>query len=37
MGEERIDEVIAEFLEAEAAGQTPDRAALLARHPDLAD
>jgi WD40 repeat protein/serine/threonine protein kinase len=37
MAEERIDEVIAEFLEAEAAGQSPDRAALLARHPDLAD
>jgi tRNA A-37 threonylcarbamoyl transferase component Bud32 len=37
MAEERIDEVIAEFLEAEAAGQTPDRAALLARHADLAD
>jgi serine/threonine protein kinase/WD40 repeat protein len=37
MAEERIDELIAEFLEAEAAGQTPDRAALLARHADLAD
>jgi WD40 repeat protein len=37
MAEERIDEVIAEFLEAEAAGQSPDRTALLALHPDLAD
>src|SRR6516162_3566854 len=37
MAEERIDELIAEFLVAEAAGQAPDRAALLARHPDLAD
>jgi serine/threonine-protein kinase len=37
MAEELIDVVIAEFLEAEAAGQTPDRVALLARHSDLAD
>jgi tRNA A-37 threonylcarbamoyl transferase component Bud32 len=37
MAEERIDEVIAEFLVAEAAGQSPDRAAFLARYPDLAD
>jgi WD40 repeat protein/tRNA A-37 threonylcarbamoyl transferase component Bud32 len=37
MAEESIDEVIAEFLEAEAAGQTPNRAAFLARHPNLAD
>src|SRR6516162_9491896 len=37
MAEERIDEVIAEFLVAEAAGQSPDRDALLARHPDLTD
>jgi hypothetical protein len=36
MAEERIDEVIAEFLEAEAAGRSADRDALLARHPDLA-
>jgi serine/threonine protein kinase/WD40 repeat protein len=37
MPDERIDELIAEFLEAEAAGRSPDRAALLARHADLAD
>jgi eukaryotic-like serine/threonine-protein kinase len=37
MAEERVDVVIAEFLEAEAAGRLPDRAALLTRHPDLAD
>src|SRR4051812_543422 len=37
MSESRIDRVIAEFLEASASGAEPDRAALLARHPDLAD
>jgi tRNA A-37 threonylcarbamoyl transferase component Bud32 len=37
MPEERIDEVIAEYLEAEEAGRPPDRAALLARNPELAD
>jgi hypothetical protein len=37
MADERIDEIIAEFLEAEAVDRPPDRAALLARHPDLAD
>jgi predicted Zn-dependent protease len=35
--EQRVDAVLAEYLEAEAAGQTPDRHAILARHPDLAD
>jgi tRNA A-37 threonylcarbamoyl transferase component Bud32 len=37
MADERIDELIAEFLEAEGAGRLPDRVTLLARHPDLAD
>jgi eukaryotic-like serine/threonine-protein kinase len=37
MPDDRIDEVIADFLEAEAAGQAPDRSAFLAQHPDLTD
>jgi hypothetical protein len=32
MPDERIDEVIAEFLEAKASGQPPDRAQFLLRH-----
>jgi tRNA A-37 threonylcarbamoyl transferase component Bud32/tetratricopeptide (TPR) repeat protein len=35
--EERVDEVIAAFLEAERIGQAPAPGELLARHPDLAD
>jgi serine/threonine protein kinase len=35
--EERVDEVIAAFLEAERVGQAPAPDELLARHPDLAD
>jgi WD40 repeat protein/tRNA A-37 threonylcarbamoyl transferase component Bud32 len=35
--EERVNAVIADYLEAVAVGKCPDRAAILARHPDLAD
>jgi predicted Ser/Thr protein kinase len=34
--EQRVDAVIGAYLEAVAAGQPPDRAELLTRHPDLA-
>src|SRR5262249_41051375 len=34
--DERVDAVIAAYLEAEAAGRAPPRDELLARHPDLA-
>src|SRR5262245_46936350 len=35
--EERVNEVIADYLDAVAAGQRPDREAVLAQHPNLAD
>jgi hypothetical protein len=34
--ERRVDELIAAYLEADAAGRAPDRRELLARHPELA-
>src|SRR6516225_5489611 len=35
--ETRVDEIVAGYLRAAEAGRAPDRAELLARHPDLAD
>src|SRR5437773_3587547 len=35
--EQLLDEVLAAHLESEERGETPDRAELLARHPELAD
>src|SRR5262245_23069692 len=35
--DERVNEVIAEYLRAADAGRAPGRDELLARHPDLAD
>jgi hypothetical protein len=35
--EQRLDEVVTDFLKAAEAGQDPDPADCLARHPDLAD
>ena len=35
-GDRLVNEIIASYLEAEAAGRQPDRAEILARHPDLA-
>src|SRR2546422_4401523 len=34
--DQRVNQIIAAFLEAERTGQVPDRADLLRRHPDLA-
>jgi serine/threonine protein kinase len=34
--EERLNEIIADYLEAVAAGRKPDRQVILTRHPDLA-
>jgi WD40 repeat protein/tRNA A-37 threonylcarbamoyl transferase component Bud32 len=35
--EQRLDEIIADYLKALQSGQQPDRAELLARHPELAE
>ena len=35
--DERVDRIILAYLEEVDAGREPDRRALLARHPDLAD
>jgi hypothetical protein len=35
-GSQRVDAIIAAYIEAVEAGQVPDRQELLARHPDLA-
>ena len=35
-GDERLDRVITDYLEAVAAGKEPSRGELLARYPDLA-
>ena len=34
--DERLDQIIADYLEAHEAGQPPDRGALLKQHPGLA-
>src|ERR1019366_3937629 len=36
-GERQVNRVIADYLEAQRLGQTPNREDLLRRHPDLAD